>query len=182
MNRTASTNTKVLVPLATLVVAGAVAVGSGATFTSESAHAVRVTSGILQHTNDKNTQTLQVTNLRPGDVRTGSLTLTNDGTIDSTISIAETADSTGFVAGDLKLKITDGAAVVFDGNFGDMSATAAELGALNVGQSKTLTYTVSMPASAGNANQNKSATASYKVVQTQVDTPNSVATWVQGLI
>lgn len=181
MNRSTSNTTKILVPLATLVVAGAVAIGSGATFTSESAHNVKVTSGILKHTNNKDGMTLEVTNLRPGDVKTGTLTLTNDGTIDSTISLAETADSSSFVAGDLKLQILDGTTEVYNGNFGAMPATPVDLGALNVGQVKTLTYTVTMPPAAGNGNQNKAASANYQVVQTQVDSPTSVISWIPGL-
>ena len=182
MNRNTDDRRKVLVPLATLVVAGAIAVGSGATFTSTSAHAVRVTSGILKHTNDKNGQTLEVKNIRPGDVKTGSLTLTNDGSIDSTLTLTETADSSTFVSGDLKLKIENGATVVFDGNFGALANTPVDLGAFAVGATKTLTYTVSMPSTAGNGNQGKVATATYDVIQTQVDTPNSVATWVAGIL
>lgn len=45
---------KVLLPLATLLAAGAVAIGSGATFTSSTANTISsVTSGTLTHTNSK---------------------------------------------------------------------------------------------------------------------------------
>ena len=75
-------NRKVLVPLATMLVAGAVAVGSGATFTSQSAHAVSVTAGTLHHANTNNGQTLTIAKIKPGDTKTGTLTITNDGNID----------------------------------------------------------------------------------------------------
>ncbi len=167
---TTSTSRKVLVPLATLLVAGAVAVGSGATFTSQSAHTVSVTSGTLKHTNSKDGQTLTVTGLKPGDSKTGTLTLTNDGSIDSTLTLQETADASTFVSGDLKLKITESgvATPLYDGNFGGLdNTTKVDLGALNVGDSTTVTFTVSMPSTAGNANQGKTASASYQYVTTQ---------------
>lgn len=182
MNRSTSSS-KILIPLATLVVAGAVAVGSGASFTSESASAVRVTSGTLKHTNSQNGNTLEIKNIRPGETQTGSLTLTNNGSIDSTLTIEESADTSGFVAGDLKLKITDGSATVFDGNFGDMVNTKQNLvEAFPVGQTRTLTFVVSMPAEAGNLNQGKTATARYDVVQTQVNTPTTTVEWIKGLL
>ena len=48
---TSTTNRrKILIPLATLLAAGAVAVGSGATFTSTTMSASAVTAGTLVHT------------------------------------------------------------------------------------------------------------------------------------
>ncbi len=159
---------KVLVPLATLLAAGAVAVGSGATFTSTSTSAVAVTSGTLSHSNDTNQVTLKTSNLKPGDVVTGDVVLTNDGTLDSTLSLQETSDSSTFVAGDLLLTIKQGATVLYSGDFGALdNSTKLDLGALNVGASTTVTYTVSMPSTAGNANQGKAANAAYTWVTTQ---------------
>ncbi|MGD4069811.1 hypothetical protein QT636_22575, partial [Xanthomonas citri pv. citri] len=151
--------------------AGAVAVGSGASFTSQSAHTVAVTSGSLSHANDHNGGTLSIDGIKPGDTRTGSLTLKNDGTLDSTLTLQETKSTNSFAAGALKLKITKAGtdAALFDGNFGDLDdATKVDLGALKVGASTTVNFEVSMPESADNTNQGKSAGASYSYVTTQV--------------
>ena len=173
---------RVLVPLATLLAASAVAIGSGASFTSTSAHSASVTSGVLHHTNNHDGATLSVTNFRPGDVATGSVTVTNDGTIDSTLTLAETSSTNTFTTDDLKLKITQGSTVLFDGNFGDLSSTPISLGDLNVGESTTVDYMVSFSAAAGNEDQGKTASATYQWVSTQKSTPSSVVNWVAGLI
>lgn len=183
MNTTAkSTKNKVLVPLATLLVAGAVAVGSGASFTSQSAHTVSVTSGTLSHANDHKGGTLEISNIKPGDTKTGTLTIKNDGSLDSTLSLKESASTTGFTAGALKLKITKAGATtpaLFDGNFGDLSKTAAlDLGALDVGKSTTVNFEVSMPQEADNANQGKAASATYTYVTTQTGGDQGVSKWL----
>ena len=177
------TKRRLLIPLATLIGASAVAVGSGATFTSTSAHAVSVTSGVLSHSNDHNGETLAITNLRPGDTASGSLTVTNDGTIDSTLTLQETASTNGFSEAALNLTIAQGTTVLFEGDFGDLAdSTKLDLGDLPVGASTTVTYTVSMDAAAGNENQGKSASASYEWVTTQTSSSSSVVDWVTGLV
>jgi hypothetical protein len=181
MNTEKTTNRKVLVPLATVLVAGAVAVGSGATFTSESNSAAAVTSGILKHANTKNAQTLTVSNIKPGDSQTGSLTITNNGSLDSTLTLEEYDDSSAFQPGALELVISQGAKILYAGDFGALdNATRLELGALNVGDSTTVTYTVSMPQTAGNENQDKAAGAKYRFVTTQSG-DNGDVKWVPGL-
>jgi spore coat-associated protein N len=157
---------KVLVPLATLLAAGAVVVGSGASFTSTSTHSVAVTSGNLSHHN--NTVSLTTENIKPGDTVTGDVVITNDGSLDSTLSLQETSETSTFVAGDLKLVIKQGASVLYTGDFGGLdNDTLLDLGALDVDDSTTVTFTVSMSPNAGNLNQGKSASASYQWVTTQ---------------
>lgn len=177
------TKRRLLIPLATLIGASAVAVGSGATFTSTSAHAVSVTSGVLSHGNDHNGETLALTNLRPGDTASGSLTVTNDGTIDSTLTLREAASTNGFSEDALSLTIAQGTTVLFEGNFGDLAETTKlDLGDLPVGASTTVTFTISMDAAAGNENQGKSAGASYEWVTTQTSSSSSVVDWLAGPI
>jgi hypothetical protein len=171
---------KVLVPLATLLAAGAVAVGSGATFTSQSAHAVSVTSGTLHHANTQDGATLTVSNLKPGDSQTGSLTISNDGTLDSTLALKPTAASSQFQSGAVTVKIAQGSKVVYNGDIAGLATAATwDLGALNVGQSTTLDYTVAMDTNATNANQNKSATASFQYVTTQTNGSNGLFSWIK---
>lgn len=164
---------KVLVPLATMAVAGAVVVGSGATFTSETVSTVSVTSGVLSHANDQAAKELKVANIKPGDTQTGTLTITNDGSLDATLAFTEKDDASTFAAGALQLTIKDGDEVVYTGDFGGLDKKV-ELGALPVDASKTITYTVSMPQSAGDENQGKTATAKYAFVTTQTGDNGSV--------
>ena len=80
----AANRRKVLVPLATLMVAGTVAVGSGASFTSTTASTTAVTSGSVTHVND--VTSLSITNIKDKDTVTGSVKITNTGTLPSTLT------------------------------------------------------------------------------------------------
>jgi hypothetical protein len=166
-----TTSRKVLVPLATLLAAGAVAVGSGATFTAQSANAAStVTSGTLLHSNSKaGAQIFGLSNLKPGDVVNGSVVIQNTGTLPGTFTLRETASSNGFGAGMLTLTIKDGATTLYDGNFGDLADDAqVALGEFAAGASKTYTFTVALDAAATDSEQGKRATAEYQWVATQL--------------
>lgn len=67
---------KILVPLATLAIASAVAVGSGADFTSTSQITADITAGKIVADNNKDTGTLTITELKPGDAASGTVQLT----------------------------------------------------------------------------------------------------------
>ena len=75
----AANRRKILVPLATLVAAASVAVGSGASFTSTTASTTAVTSGSVTHASD--TTSLAITNIKDKDVIRGSVTITNTGSL-----------------------------------------------------------------------------------------------------
>jgi hypothetical protein len=176
---TSTTNRrKILIPLATLLAAGAVAVGSGATFTSTSVSSSAVTSGTLVHTNSRDGLSMNVENIKPGDSISGTATISNTGSLDSTLTLQETGDTSTFVAGDLKLVIAQGTTELYNGNFGALdNSTLVNLGALNKAQSTTITFTVSMPSAAGDANQGKQASASYRWVTTQSGTSSPTLSW-----
>lgn len=167
MSRTANRRSrKVLVPLATLMAAGAVAVGSGATFTSTTASTSTVASGSVTHAN--NVTKLDIANIKPGDTVTGSVVISNTGTLPSTLTLQETADATTFNAADLNLRLTQGGATLYNGSFGALdNATKLALGALPVGGSTTVTWTVTLVETADNLNEGKNASASYQWVSTQ---------------
>jgi hypothetical protein len=168
----AATNGKVLIPLATMLAAGAVAIGSGASFTSTSVHTATVTSGILHHTNDHNGVTLAISNLQPGDSQTGTLTIKNDGTLDATAALTASAVNSSFSSA-LNLRIdevkADGTtATLYNSDFaGAGTVSNSNLGALPIGKSLTVTYTVSLNSAAVDADQNKSAGARFAYVTTQ---------------
>jgi len=170
----AANRRKILVPLATLTVAGAVAVGSGASFTSTTASTTAVSSGNVTHSTD--ITTMDITNIKDGDTIKGSVTITNTGTIDSTLTIAETDFAVGqksFLPGDLTLTLVqDGnvATPVYSGDFGGMTDDVTyDLGALPVGESTTVEFTVVLDEATDNTNENASATAAFQWVSTQVD-------------
>lgn len=174
---------KALIPLATLLAAGAVAVGSGATFTSQSAHTVSVTAGVLKHTNDQDTKTLTVGNIKPGDTKTGSLTINNNGTLDSTLALSSASVQSGFATGALNVKIVETAPdattkTLYNGDFAGLATAGTfDLGALNVGQTTKVDYTVSMPTTATDVNQGKTASAQFNYVSTQTG-DNSSISWL----
>ena len=162
----AATRRKVLVPLATLMVAGAVAVGAGASFTSTTASTTAVSSGNVTHVND--VTSLDITNIKDGDVITGSVPITNTGTIDSTLTLAETGSSSTFVDGDLDLRLTQDGETLYAGTFGELGEVL-DLGALPVGDTATVVFTVTLTESTDNTNEGKSASASFQWVSTQVE-------------
>lgn len=103
------THRKVLVPLATLAVASTLAVGSGATFTSQSDNTLSaVTSGTLSHSNSKDDAAIfTLTDLKPGDTAHGDLTLTNTGSLPADFGLTETSSTNEFTGELLGLTITN---------------------------------------------------------------------------
>lgn len=159
-------NKKVLFPLATLAAAGAVAIGSGATFTSTSGNTISsVTSGTLTQSNSKDGQAIfNLTNMKPGDTLNGSLTLTNTGSLPATFSLTETASTNGFSGDNLTLSITNTTtgAVVYNGTFGGLADGAKnDLGVVQAGVANNYRFTVKLAQTADNTQQGKSATAAY---------------------
>lgn len=68
MSRPTSNRRKVLVPLGTALVAGAIAIGSGATFTSQSSNDGNAyAAGPLEQSNSVVGELFSLTNLKPGD-------------------------------------------------------------------------------------------------------------------
>lgn len=158
---------KVLVPLATLAAAGAVVVGSGATFTSQTQNSTSsVTSGTLKHANSKdNAAIFDLQNLKPGDTLNGGLTITNTGSLPASFSLTEVASTNGFTGDYLSLTITNATTgtKVFSGPFGALQDGAKnDLGAIAPAAANTFNFTVKLDQAAPNSEQGKSAGASYQ--------------------
>jgi len=158
---------KVLVPLATLAAAGAIAVGSGATFTSESNNTISaVTAGTLKHTNSKDGGAIfDLTGLKPGDTLNGSLTLTNTGSLPASFGLTETSSTNGFSGDNLVLTITNTTtgSTVYTGTFGGLvDGTRTDLGVVEPGVATTYRFTVKLATATPNADQGKSASAAYQ--------------------
>ncbi len=165
---------KILVPLATLAAAGAIAVGSGATFTSTTANTVSsVTSGTLNHTNSKaNAAIFNLANIKPGDVVNGGLTITNTGSLPANFSLTETSSTNGFSGEFLKLTITNTTtgSQVFSGTFGELvDGEKNALGTIAPGASNAFTFSVKLEQDAPNSQQGKSASAAYQWDSVQLD-------------
>jgi hypothetical protein len=152
--------------LATILAAVGVAAGSGATFSSQTANPTNTfASGTLTQTNSKNGVAIVTgANMKPGDVKTGDVTITNTGSLAGVFKLTEVNDSNGFAAGSLKLKITDVAssATVYDGDLGSVADAGIQLGTFAAdGGAKTYRFTVTLASAATNADQGKSAAAEY---------------------
>lgn len=159
---------KILVPLATLTVAGAVAVGSGASFTSTTASTTSVSSGNVTHVND--TTALDITNIKDGDTVTGTVTVENTGTLASTLTLDSTDADGTFIGSDLNLQLLQDGAEFYNGSFKAVDdAPLFDLDQLEVGESTTVTFVVSLNESADNTNEGKSASASFTWVSTQLE-------------
>lgn len=176
---TVSRTKKILVPLATLTVAGAIAVGSGATFSSTTGNTISsVTAGSLTHTNSKNDGAIfNLPTMKPGDTVIGAVTLTNTGTLPAKFSLTETVSANAFgekTTGEnyLKLVVTNVTTntQVYSGNFGGLvDGTATPLGEFAPAAVNTFRFTVTLDAAAPNSEQGKTANAAYRWDSVQTD-------------
>ena len=168
------TGRKILVPLASLLAAGAVAVGSGATFTSSTNNTISaVTSGTLSQSNSKNDAAIfSLTNIKPGDTVNGTLTITNTGSLPATFGLTERSSSNTFGSGDLSLVITNTTTdtVVYTGEFGGLDDNVKQsLGAVQPGAANTYRFSVTLAPGAPNTDQGKTASALYTWDSVQLD-------------
>jgi hypothetical protein len=158
---------KLLVPLATLAAAAAVAVGSGATFTSTSGNTISaVTAGTLTHSNSKADQAIfNLSNMKPGDTVTGTLTLTNTGSLAAAFSLTEVSSANTFAGSDLTLDITDTTTgtSVYSGTFGGLvDGAKTDLGTWAPNAAHAFKFVVKLDTNAGNGDQGKTANAVYR--------------------
>lgn len=175
----ATTSSKVLIPLTTLLVAGAVAVGSGATWTSTTGSSVSVTAGTLLQSNDRNNATLTLSNIKPGDSMTGTVKVTNTGTVNSTLDIAASGVSNSFTD-NLTISVTENGTSLYSGPFRTLALTQPDL-AFAPTEVATYAVTVALSQDAPNADQAKTAGAKFTFTQTQVAGETLVEKWVPGV-
>lgn len=181
----AANRRKILVPLATLAVAGAVAVGSGASFTSTTASTAAVSSGVVSHSND--VTSLAIENIKDGDTITGSVTVTNTGTLDSDLTLEATAADGTFVNPDLNLQLLAGGVEIYNGPFQDVETAGvldvARITSEGLTESATVDFVVTLNELTDNTNENKAASASFTWVSTQLEGEGIpfVSTFTEGL-
>ena len=159
---------RVLVGLLTALVAAVAAIGSGADFSSHSANPANTfSSGTLLQSNSKSGVAIVTgSNLKPGDVRSGEVTITNTGSLAGTFKLAEANASNGFGAGDMTLKIDDvtGAKTVnvYSGDIGKVAAGGIDLGSYAAAEARTYRFTATFSKEAPNSDQGKAARADYE--------------------
>jgi spore coat-associated protein N len=170
-----SSRRRALVPLATLLAAAALAMASGATFTSWSENpANRYETGSLDQVNNLDGEAIfDLDNLKPGDSVTGRVTITNSGTLPATFKLTETAEANEntFVDKDkLSLVVTNVADgdEVYNGTLGSFGSRDLD-GTWADGESRTYTFKASLAADADNANQDAFVKATYRWDATQLD-------------
>ena len=163
---------RIIVPLAGLLVAAAITVGSGADFVANSVNTGNAYStGTLLQTNSKaDSAIFNLTNLKPGDTVNGKVTITNSGTLAAAMKLSENAVN-GFVTkANLALTITaaGSATPVWSGTLGELTAAGPlDLGTFAAGEAREYTFSVTLAQAATNAEQGKTATATYTWNATQ---------------
>lgn len=161
---------RLLVPLAGLLVAAAITVGSGADFIANSVNTGNAFStGTLQQQNSKaDSAIFSLGNLKPGDIVNSKVTIANSGTLAAAFALSENAVN-GFTNKDnLVLTISTGGTTVWTGTFGALTAAGPlDLGTFAAGEAREYTFSVKLAQSAGNAEQGKNATATYTWNSTQ---------------
>ena len=173
---------KALVPLATLAVAAAVAVGSGATWTTSSTNHVSITSGNLLNENLDDGATMTVGQLKPGVTKSAKLTIDegDDNDVDADLKLVASNVSSGFTAGDLLIRIK--AENKVDTGYFNFETLNSTNGTIDLGTledefgTQTVEIFVSMPTTAGNGAQGKDATADFQFVTTATTDPTTNTT------
>lgn len=159
---------RAIVALLTALVAAVAAIGSGADFSSHSANPANTfSSGTLLQSNSKNgVAVVTGSNLKPGDVRSGEVTITNTGSLAGTFKLSESNASNGFGAGSMSLKIDDvtgqKSVNVYSGDIGKFPAEGINLGSYPAGEARTYRFTATFNKEAPNSDQGKVAKADYE--------------------
>ncbi|WP_208430695.1 hypothetical protein [Aeromicrobium yanjiei] len=168
---------KILAPLATVVAGGALAVGSGATYTSVSATTISsATSGPLTQSNSRSRAAIfDASNLQPGDVVRGGLTITNTASVPARFRLVET-ESTNAFGRSLSMVITDTTArrVIYAGTFGGLADGAlTDLGLMGPGAATDYSFTVELDRRATNRAQGRTAAAAFEWSSVEADAATS---------
>lgn len=202
---TTTASRKVLVPLATLLAAGAVAIGSGATWTSTTDTTLSVTAGNILHANDHGSATVNITKLTPGDTVTGTLIIENRGDVPVDLAVSEATnpaptnafadvpvldalglpvvvDGVTLLQSSLQLEILVGTTSVWTGDFDAVPANLQlkdELPAATPNDTLdqvAVTFKVTLVDGSPNIDQGKTAGAKFLFVTTE-DGNNGVSNW-----
>ena len=176
----ASSPKRTLGALFLILAAVGVAIGSGANFTAQTANPSNTfSSGTLSMSNSKDgAAVLTASNMKPGDVSTGTVDIGNTGSVAGTFSLSRSAlnDSDGAnpMSGKLNVLVEDcgdfsagtptcvaGDPDVYSGTLAGMTSSYG-LGSYAANEKHTYKFTVTFDSSAGNAYQGDSSTATFQ--------------------
>jgi spore coat-associated protein N len=161
--------------LAAVLVAVGVAVGTGADFSAQSANPNNTfTAGTLTMDNSKDgAAILTASNWAPGDTETGTVDITNDGSIAGTFSLSRdqltNSDNANPMSNQLDLVVEDcgtdltcgaGDTVVYNGTLTAMNSSIA-LGNFPAGVGHRYEFTATFNSSAGNVYQGDNTSARF---------------------
>lgn len=132
---------KVILPLASVVGAGVLAVATGLLSGGASA----ASDGVRLTSDEDGDAVLAVSALEPGDSVTRTVTISNTTGDAARLTFTEHGEQATFADGELALVIDRDGHEVYDGAFGAMSDFAQDMGDLAAGQSATFSFTVSLP-------------------------------------
>ena len=165
MSYVSSNRKRVVGALVTALAAVGVAVGSGASFTASTANPANTfSSGALEMSNSRNDAAIFAGSaLKPGESTSGQVTIKNTGTVAGDFTLSEIGATDPFNA-DLKLEVRQSgvATPIYDGSFGGVPAGGIALGTYAAGAERTYAFKVTLPASADDSDENKTATATYR--------------------
>jgi hypothetical protein len=149
---------KVILPLASVLGAGALAVATGMLGGGASA----ASDGVRLAADEDGGATLVVTALEPGDSVSRTVTIENTTGGEGRLTFTEQGDAATFADGELQLAITRDGVEVYAGQFGAMGDYAQDMGFLQPGEDVDFTFTVSLPDDAAYVPAGtQSASASY---------------------
>jgi len=137
---------QLLVALTALVVATTVAIGSGASFTAQTANPSNVfTSGTLSMSNTPTGMSTTISNMVPGEFHSGTVVMKNTGTVRGRFYLEPVtiSDDTKGLAAQAQLLIMDGETEVYSGTLAGL--TQKDLGTWAVNETHTYAFTVTLP-------------------------------------
>jgi spore coat-associated protein N len=171
---------RTLAALAVVLAAVGITVGSGANFTASAANPGNVfTTGTLLIGDSSSSALFNATGLKPGDVKTSTVDITNTGSLAGDF-VVKTANSTGYAAllGQMDLTVAD--CGVWSGGIapscsspttkytGKVNAlTSAALGNYAAGVQHRYVFTATLPASTDDTFQGKTAGIDFTWSATQ---------------
>jgi spore coat-associated protein N len=161
---------RILASFVTLLLATSVALGSGANFTASSANPSNTFSaGTLAISNTSSGAIVSMSNMRPGDSQSGTVDISNSGSLSGPFTLSESNLSGAALAGQLDLTVVDcgdvaapncaAGTTLYSGKFDSLPSTP--LGTFAAGQGHRFQFTVSLPSSTGNSFQGTSASAEF---------------------
>jgi hypothetical protein len=171
---------RLLVGIGSVLVAAALAAGSGANYQSSSANTGNIIkAGVISVTNGSaGSAVLTVTDLAPGKSASGAVEITNSGDLPAALAVRSSnlvdAPASPALSAKLDLTVEDvtASSTLYSGTLGGFSQASA--GTFDVGAKHTFRFTVSMPdggLGAENAYQGARSTLDLAFVLTGADAP-----------